>query len=74
MSGKALFVVRPGVWRRSSTGCICMLRHAHRPGLRIIPSPWPSATPQALITASDQEPALNARRACWPSWLQAPDG
>ncbi|WP_022963365.1 type II secretion system protein GspL [Halopseudomonas pelagia] len=27
-------------------------------GLRIMPSPWPSTAPQALITAADQEPAL----------------
>ncbi|PKM30166.1 MAG: hypothetical protein CVV07_07005 [Gammaproteobacteria bacterium HGW-Gammaproteobacteria-11] len=35
--------------------------HAEQPpasGLRVVPSPWPSAVPLALVTAQDQEPVL----------------
>lgn len=66
---QALF--RESGWRVEAILPLAVLHAADSPqtGLRIIPSPWPSATPQALITASDQEPAL-IEEGMLALWLQ----
>jgi len=70
---QALFRESGGVGAIPATGCIACCRQATN-RLRIIPSPHgPSATPQALITASDQEPRDRGGHV-GPLGLQRPDG
>lgn len=47
-------------WRLEAIIPLASLHALQSPdiGLRVLPSPWPSAAPQALVTAADEEPVL----------------